>query len=189
MMSAGYHIPLCSDVWVDNNGPNNLSFKWSWELGDIVTLQKPDQHQTYPVSLGGYPSVFKWVNQWIVKTPPGWSCLFVHPQHHEELPFRCLSAMVDTDKHPTPVNFPFFLRKGFSGLIPKDTPIIQVIPFKRESFTATCGWDEEGILKKTWDKAHTVFFDRYSRFFRSTKEFKEVETKTKASCPFGFGNK
>jgi hypothetical protein len=187
MMFAGYHIPLPSDVWLENAGENNLSFKWSWDLGDVVSLQKPDQHQLYPVPLGCYPSVFKWINPWIVKTPPGWSCLFIHPQHHEELPFRCLSALVDTDKHPAPVNFPFFLRKGFNGLIPQNTPIIQVIPFKREKYTSTFDWDKKSIFKKTWDKAHAVFFDRYARFFRSRKDFEAPTPKKTKGCPFGFG--
>jgi hypothetical protein len=31
-------------------------------------------------------------------------------------------------------NLPFFLKEGFEGIIPKGTPIAQIIPFKRESW-------------------------------------------------------
>ena len=45
--------------------------------------------------------------------------------------------MVDTDKYPIPVHFPFLLKKNFEGLIKQGTPIIQVIPFKRESWKSS----------------------------------------------------
>jgi hypothetical protein len=183
-MSAGYHIPLYTDVWVDNKGEKSLSFRWALDDVEAVSFQTPEQHKEYPPLPGHYPSVFKWVNQWIVKTPPGYSCLFLHPMHHD-LPFTCLPAIVDTDKYPAPVNFPFFLKQGFYGLLEKGTPMIQVIPFKREEFKASYSADKKGVFKKTWDKAHTVFFERYQRFFRSSKKYGEVLKKEK-KCPFGF---
>lgn len=185
ILGAGYHIPLYSDVWVENAGELNLSFRWSIDSMEVVTTQKPEQHKKYPVPPGYYDPVFKWINPWIVKTPPGWSTLFLHPQHHEDLPFKSLSAMVDTDKHPSPVNFPFFLRKGFDGLIPKGTPMIQVIPFKREKFKATYGYDKKNLLQKAWNKAHTVFFERYQKHFWSQKTYTISEQK-KSKCPMGF---
>jgi hypothetical protein len=185
MIGTGYHIPLYSDVWLENAGEDNLSFKWSWDTLEIVSIQKPEQYTKYPIPFGYYNTVFKWINPWTVKTPPGWSCLFVHPQHHEELPFRSLSALVDTDKHPIPVHLPFFLRKGFDGLIPKGTPMIQIIPFKREHFTSSFSWDKGNLLKTAWTKAHTVFFERYQKFFRSAKTYEQGSEK-KSKCPLGF---
>ena len=185
IISAGYHIPLISDVWLDNGGENNLSFTWSWNEIELITLQKPEQHTSYPTPSGYYNSVFKWVNPWIIKTPPGWSTLFVHPQHHEELPFRALSALVDTDKHPAPVNLPFHVRKGFDGLIKRGTPIIQLIPFKREEFTASFSQDKDNVLKNIWTKAHTLFFERYQKHFWTPKKF-SIEEKKTSKCPFSF---
>lgn len=184
MIGAGYHIPLHSDVWLENGGESQLTFKWSWDTLEVVSFQKPEQHSTYPTPVGYYPTVFKWINPWIIKTPPGWSCLFLHPQHHEELPFRSLSALVDTDKHPTQIHFPFHLRKGFDGLIPKGVPMIQVIPFKRDHFKSSFSYDKDNLFKIAWTKAHTVFFERYQKFFRSPKNFEQG--KEKSRCPFGF---
>jgi len=183
MIGAGYHIPLHSDIWIENGGEDHLSFKWSWDQIEVVSFQTPEQHDGYPVPSGFYKSVFKWINPWILRTPPGWSTLFMHPQHHEELPFRCLSALVDTDKHPSPVNFPFFVRKGFDGLIEKGTPMIQAIPFKRENFEASFSTDKDGLFKRMWNKAHTVFFERYQKHFWTPKSFK---IKAKGQCPMGF---
>jgi hypothetical protein len=186
MLGAGYHIPLHSDVWMENNGEEHLVFRWAWEEIQVVSLQKPEQHSSYPVPPGYYKSVFKWINPWIVQTPPGWSCLFVHPQHHEELPFKCLPALVDTDKHPTPVNIPFFVKKGFDGLIPINTPFVQIIPFKRAEFTSSFSYDKDGKFKALWNKAHTVFFERYQRFFWTPKKYEQGKEKSN-KCPFGFG--
>jgi hypothetical protein len=184
-IGAGYHIPLHSDVWLENAGEKQLSFKWAWDNIDVVTVQKPEQYSKYPTPSGYYDKVFKWINPWCVKTPPGWSCLFLHPSHYEELPFRSLSAVVDTDKYPIPVHLPFHLRKGFDVLIPKGTPMIQIIPFKREHLTSSFSWDKGNVLKTAWAKAHTVFFERYQKFFRSPKTYEQGDIK-KSKCPFGF---
>lgn len=184
MFMAGYHIPLSSDIWVENRGENNMTFRWATDQMEAVTLQSASQHTEYPTPWGYCKSVFKWTNPWIVKTPPGWSCLFLHPQHHEELPFRSLSALVDTDRFPAPVNIPFFIHKGYEGLISRGTPFVQIIPFKREEFYTKFSFDKGNVLKSLWDKAHSVFFDRYKKFFRQPKNFNEEVPKSK--CPFGF---
>jgi hypothetical protein len=31
---------------------------------------------------------------------------------------------------------PFFLREGFTGVIPAGTPFVQILPFKRENWTS-----------------------------------------------------
>jgi hypothetical protein len=36
----------------------------------------------------------------------------------------------------TPGMMPFWIRKGFSGVIPKGTPFMQILPFKRETWQA-----------------------------------------------------
>ncbi|NBO98565.1 MAG: hypothetical protein EBU90_00285 [Proteobacteria bacterium] len=184
-ITAGYHIPLHSDVWVENGGASNINIKWSWDTIQVVDITKQEQIHTYPYPEGHYPTAFKWINPWIVKTPPGWSCIFTHPFHHDHLPFKSLTGIVDTDKHPIPVNFIFFLNKNFEGLIEKGTPMIQVIPFKRSTFKSEFSYDT-GFFRTQWQKAHTVFFDRYKRFFRSQKKYEQGEVK---KCPFAFLHK
>ena len=186
-ITAGYHIPLHSDVWVENeqDDPNTINIRWSFESIQVVDIQKQEQMGSYPIPDGYYPTAFKWINPWIIKTPPGWSCLFTHPLHSDNVPFKCMTSIVDTDKFPLPVNFVFFLKKKFSGLIEKETPIIQVIPFKRNDFKSEFSYDHV-FLKQQWEKAHSVFFDRYKRFFRSQKKYEQGDVK---KCPFAFLNK
>ncbi len=61
----------------------------------------------------------------------------------------------------------------FEGLIPKGTPIAQVIPFKRESWTMQFGRDKEiQEQSKITANLNTKFFDRYKTMFRKNKEYK-----------------
>jgi hypothetical protein len=106
-----------------------------------------------------------------MRTPKGYSTLFTAPFHHYDLPFQCLPAVVDTDNHPIPVNFPFLLRKGFEGIIPSDTPIIQAIPFKRDDW-------ESNFLKEPLEKSlgeygkgNRKFGHRYKTFWREPKTY------------------
>jgi hypothetical protein len=42
-----------------------------------------------------------------------------------------MSGVVDTDKHNLSIHFPFFLKKGFTGIIEAGTPVAQMNFFKR----------------------------------------------------------
>lgn len=176
--NAGYYIPLPTDVWVENDKKGNIKIKWASPDMEMVSSHNKFQIKNYPIPNGFNSSIFKWENQWIIKTPKDWSCLFTHPINFDDLPFMTLTGMVDTDKFPETINFPFFVKDNFEGLIPKGTPMIQVIPFKRETFISTYSVDD-GKFKKLWSKAKTVFFDRYKRFFRQKKIFKKQD-----HCPF-----
>lgn len=182
-MRAGYVIPLPCDIWIYNEGEDRIKIQWSWENLELVSETRKEQHSLLPIPNGYYNRAFKWINHWIVKTPKNWSCLFTHPIHHDELPFKCLTSMVDTDKYPSPVHFPFFLKKDFNGMIPKGTPLMQVIPFKREVFRSEFSYDKDNLLKNIWNKAHTEFFDRYAKNFRSPKTYEQGEA---SKCPFAF---
>lgn len=184
VMTAGYQIVLPCDIWVYNEGENQIKFQWAWENLEFITGTRKEQYPYYPIPDGYYSQAFKWINFWTIKTPKKWSCIFTHPLHHDDLPFKCLSSIVDTDKYPSPVHFPFFLKKNFSGLIPKGTPLMQVIPFKREHFKSEFSYDK-GCLATIWKKAHTEFFDRYLKNFRSPKTYEQGEV-TKSKCPFHF---
>ena len=70
----------------------------------------------------------------MIKTPPGYSVLFTHPMNWHYLPFYSLSGVVDTDTYTMPVLFPFMMKNNFEGIIPKGTPVIQIIPFKRDDW-------------------------------------------------------
>ena len=129
-LSMGYQIPLVEDIhWhkdikkfhSDSKVPL-VSDHFLQQSEDVVLPPEYD------------PQPHKWMNYWHIKTPKGYSTLFIHPLNRLDLPFYSLSGVVDTDKHPLIINFPFVLREDFDGDIKKGTPIIQAIPFKRDSW-------------------------------------------------------
>ena len=167
-ITAGYIIESPADVFVSIKDGQQW-FEWS-DFGLIEfhpIEQAPEHPNKKPFS---YP---KWRNPWAITTPKGCSTLFVQPFHRESV-FTILPGIVDTDQYTAAVNFPFVINDpNFEGLIPKGTPIAQVIPFKRDAFKMEFGGQEELIEQNNITiKLQTKFFDRYKTMFWSRKEYK-----------------
>jgi hypothetical protein len=167
-ITAGYIITLPADVYVSIKEEKQY-FEWS-TLG-LVSFHPVEQAPEHPArNQHAYP---KWMNPWAIKTPKGYSVLFTQPMHRESV-FTILPGIVDTDTYTAPVNFPMVINDpNFEGLIPKGTPIAQVIPFKREGWQMEIGSKEELIEQNSiTQKLQTKFFDRYKSMFWSRKEYK-----------------
>ena len=167
-ITAGYIITLPADVYVSIKDGQQY-FEWS-ALG-LVQFHPIVQAPEHPArNAHAYP---KWINQWSIRTPKGYSTMFVQPMHRESV-FTILPGIVDTDEYYVAVNFPFVINDPkFEGLIPEGTPIAQVIPFKRDSWTMQFGGEKE--IKQEAQvsaKIHTKFFDKYKTMFRQPKEYK-----------------
>ena len=115
----------------------------------------------------------KWINPWSIKTPKGYSCLFIPPVHGTNEFFTIAEGIVDTDTYTAAVNFPFVIKDtNFEGLIPAGTPMVQIIPFKRESWIIKNS--NNMILKENQNvqkKLNSQFFDRYKKMFWHKKEY------------------
>jgi hypothetical protein len=167
-ITSGYIITSPADVYVSRK-ENGQWFEWS-DFGLITfhpieqALEHPDK-KPFP-----YP---KWTNPWSITTPKGYSTLFVQPFHRESV-FTILPGIVDTDQYTPPVNFPFVINDpAFEGLIPKGTPIAQVVPIKRDSWTMEIGSKKDFETQtKVSKKLQSKFFDRYKTMFWTKKEYK-----------------
>jgi hypothetical protein len=165
---SGYIIESPADVYVSVKEGSQW-FEWS-DFG-LIAFHPVEQAPEHPAKNGfPYP---KWTNPWAISTPKGYSTLFVQPFHRESV-FTILPGIVDTDTYTAPVNFPFTINDpAFEGLIPKGTPIAQVIPFKRESWTMQLGTKEELLQQeKVSKRLQSKFFDRYKSMYWSKKEYK-----------------
>jgi len=167
-MTSGYLLLLPADVYVSEKDGQPF---YQWVDFDLISFHPVEQAQLHPTNKKtAYP---KFINPWAIKTPPGYSTLFTHPMHRD-LPFTVLPGVVDTDKYTATVNIVFTLNDNkFEGLIPKGTPIAQVIPFKRENWKMELGKDKE--IREHFQVSkmlNTKFFDRYKTFFRTIKEYK-----------------
>lgn len=177
-MTAGYLLCLEADVFASPHPdiPDHPNLQWTSEmpntLAPLISGHSTEQISHLPVPNEYSVHPYKWTNYWHIKTPPGYSCLFRHPFWHIDLPFLTCSGLVDTDTHPITVNFPFLIRKNFEGWIEAGTPIVQIIPFKRQEWKSKVveSVDEEQLL--TWRKATKKAMHRYKDNWRALKTWK-----------------
>lgn len=167
-ITSGYIIESPADIWVSIREGQQY-FEWS-SMG-LISFHPIDQAPLHPNKKPyAYP---KWNNPWAVKTPNGYSTLFVQPFHRKSV-FTILPGIVDTDQYYAPVNFPFVINDpSFEGLIPAGTAIAQVIPFKRDSWKMEFGTQKDLIKQEgITQKLKTKFFDRYKTMFWTKKEYR-----------------
>ena len=132
-MAAGYIIPSAADVYFETNeDASGVTFEWQFYKTMIETHGKRQiTSKKSPNPMGEFPPL-KFINYWIVQTPPGWSTLFINPINRPDPRLSFIGGFVDTDKYFEFINFPFFFTEpNFSGIIKQGTPMVQAIPIKR----------------------------------------------------------
>jgi hypothetical protein len=170
-MSAGYIIPLWADVMVEKN--NEVSELYWKTQNDIFSLHGESSSKIQPPP--GYRNqVYKYNNCWIPQTPKGYSCLVTSPLGHNDLPFKAIPAIVDTDKSKLELAFPMWIKKSFEGIVEKGTPIAQIIPFKRDDWNSTFDYYEDGVYKNVIEQRNfnATMVGHYLKNHHSKKKFK-----------------
>lgn len=137
-ITSGYLLVTPFDIFIghENDDKEKLSIKWngpqSW---DTFVMERPKESgSTIPRPAGHLSNHFVWSSRWGWKSPRGYSTFVTHPLNRYDLPFTTMSGFMDSDKAIINGNIPFFLKEGFTGVIPAGTPIAQVIPVKRKSW-------------------------------------------------------
>lgn len=168
-MTAGYIIRTYVDVQVTRR--DELPY-YEWPSLNAISFHPVEQAPKHPANNGApYP---KWSNPWAIRTPRGYSCLFVPPLHNPNGVFTVLPGVVDTDSYTAPVNFPFTLDDvSWEGLIPAGTPMVQVIPFRRDSWDMVMGGDNELVSQgKVTNRLRSLWWNSYKRQFWTRKEYR-----------------
>jgi hypothetical protein len=130
-LGAGWILPLAATVRLDiSDGGRTVNSGWEF---DREMVSNHGAHQVAGNPREPRPPC-KFHNYWTIRTPPGWSCLFVPPLNRPNGVVEIVSGVVDTDAYASLIHFPFFAVAA-DGLyvLEKGTPLVQVIPFKREA--------------------------------------------------------
>lgn len=146
-LTIGYVACLESDVFVEKT-ENGSIIRWR-DGSTQVTEHDVVQFNGFPIPEDYNYFVWKWHNTWSINVPDGYSIYFTHPSNRFDLPFRSLSGVVDCDKYDMSVQYPFLLKKDFEGIIEAGTPLVQLIPFKRESWQSV-------VEKYDYDKTFLI---------------------------------
>jgi len=184
----GYVIPLWADLLITVDKPSEkgidepayIQFNWSNNSEPITDHNAGQLGKDYPwpVPIEDIPGgrAWKFNNPWTIKTPPGYSCIFTTPFNRPELTIKVMTGVVDTDTYQTRINFPFiFNAPSGEYLIEAGTPLVQVIPFKRDSWNSTIRHEtkkdeqQRGVVD---NKLKMRFKEGYKKFFWSKKKFR-----------------
>jgi len=133
-LTAGYFITAPDDIHVSTKPDGEKNFTYVVPTDHDFAREFENRTGYLPVPDGYHRHVWRASLYPCVETPEGYSTLFIHPINRFELPFIAISAIVDTDKPLSAVAISFFIREDFEGIIPKGTPMLQVIPFKRDNW-------------------------------------------------------
>jgi hypothetical protein len=169
-LTSGYILVTPCDLVVKKNDNGDILYLTS--IPNQVQLHGIQQAPYHPyMNQHDYP---KWINQWGIKTPPGYSCLFIPPVHGGNEFFTIAEGIVDTDTYNASINFPFILNDvNFEGLIPAGTPMVQIIPIKRDDWKMSLGskkdLDNLEVIKATLS---VKYFNKYKSLFWHKKSYR-----------------
>jgi len=171
-MKTGYIIPAWTTIKIRAN-----------RVDSLVLLDPPFTPQAVPMNEKLITGLFnpegdvklkvnKLTTPWGIKTKSGWSAHVIPAMFHN--PFLqdlyVYPGTVDYDKFHI-CNFIFSAMRPCDIEIPIGTPLLQVIPFRREEITAVC---EKGQAKDL-DKLNFGFPEKlqsaYRKFFHQRKNY------------------
>jgi len=159
-LTSGYLLKMPQDFYVRHN-VNNKNEKGEQFKDSFQTFGLHDQSHIlnakaislnsgidmHPIKqVEGSPFIeknknlpfYKILNPWKIKTPKGYSCLFVPPLNNSDDRFSIIPGIVDTDTFINEINFPIIINGDkypvLETTLKKGTPYVQVIPFKRDTW-------------------------------------------------------
>ena len=133
ILTTGYSLVTPCDIEFFLDGAGQIDVKIEDAMyKDFATRRTPMPQFRHPE--GYYNYHFAWMPDWAVKVPDGYSVLYVAPFNRYDLPIMTVSGIIDNDKVNLPGSFPFFVQKGWTGVLPAGTPYAQLLPFLREDW-------------------------------------------------------
>ena len=153
-LGAGITIPAWTNfyfapnieqsVWAisaDNMNPP-IDFQWASNFAFTQTGKCP-MTDSRKIEKMSYP---KLVTPWRIQTAPGWSSLILPVNYEENQDYSILPAIVHTDFYQV-VNIVLNVKTNTEFSIKYQTPLVQIIPFKRDSDINEIEFMDESFFK------------------------------------------
>ena len=120
-----------------------------------------------------YPFEFVFHPPYYAELPKGYSLLITQPLNSFNSPLVFTSGIVDSDQFTMSAkgNLPFFVRRGFQGVIPKGTPLFQMIPIKRENWSSEIKKFDKEKQSEIMRPIITKFWGGYKHTYWNKKTF------------------
>jgi len=142
---AGYIQPLsCAIEILKNDGSSNLEWRYVEldangeyvQVEDIGLIEERSGTigHTVPRPHGHAQNHMVWSGHWGWKLPRGYSMIITHPMNQFQLPFTTSSGFMESDRFIAGGRIPWYIKEGWTGIIPKGTAMYQIIPVKRKKW-------------------------------------------------------
>lgn len=152
-LKSGYLIKSWADFVFREQDDGSLYINWVENYYDEINYQPhlDNEYSTLPNKpiYGHFGKIF---TPWTIKTSKGVSCLITHPVWHNNKLFTSSTAVFHTDVSPLKIawffewNYKIRTKMGVDNMdiknqvIPKDEPIILIIPFYRKKYSHTINY-------------------------------------------------
>jgi len=171
-LTSGYLMRFTTEVaivpeeTVDEQG-------FAWELPMAMNMVDTHPHAQCPITINGKKRPYiRFNTEYVVRTPPGYSCLVYQPLMHFENRFTFISAIIDTDVYDGEMKATGWIEEQEPFVIEIGTPMVALFPFKRDE------WKME-IKDQLFDRSkskvetflHRKFYNFYKQYFHNKKRY------------------
>lgn len=171
-LTSGYLLKFSADILIDPHFPieGNGFVSWRSPYGQEVTGHLYSQ-LAMPID-GRKQDYIKFKNHWMIKTPPGYSCLFMQPLHLGKRDFVMFPGIVDTDTYNDVIHFPAYINTTENFKISCGDPMMAVFPFKRDQWKMKIAKEDFVYEKSSISIKNAQYFNNvYRNFVHSKKKY------------------
>lgn len=178
--SSGYVIPMWADTILSYD---EITKVWQWKTADGFdwTQHYNEQfmdHVDYEHLGDKGKFIFKAETPWRIITPKGWSCYQMPLFYHFENEFTVMPGIVDTDVLHR-ISQQVIITSGKKEIfIPRGTPFVQYIPFKRSKIKLDVHEatpEDYKILRANQLDLNTSFMTQ--------RRYEKLQKKARKECP------
>jgi hypothetical protein len=183
--SQGYVLPLWTDVIIKYDKDRDYyEYRLAGEQYKIQSHGNGQFLDWVDSSFLGKKSefIFKFVSPWEVRTPPGYSVLQLPMFYHFNDQFSILPGVIDTDIFHEINQQVVYHGEGKELFIPRGTPLVQYIPFKRERFEYSVELEDEE-MKDAMAKNRLLIASKFNGAYSHMR--RERDKWPKDRCPYG----
>lgn len=152
-LTSGYIVKLHCDIVVELEDGETV-VKWTSEVGPVVS-RASGLFNGIPNAPGYGGFKIAWVLFYPFLLPEGYSALVTQPLNRFDLATFTSSGVIDADLSNGRGAIPFAIKEGFTGVIPAWTPIMQIIPFKRDDWEMEV-LDSRPAQKVRWNPKNKI---------------------------------
>lgn len=128
-------------------------------------------HHQAPVEIDGKRHHYFKIHQpWLIKTPPGYSCLFYQPHYFFNKKYEIFPGIVDTDKYTEAVSLVGIMNVD-EIIIDPGEPLVVVLPFKREDWKLDVKQEDFNAMSRFKYLIMAAWHGTYHKFVHSKKKF------------------